>query len=140
MGSIQVVLVDDSFNVRSALRHILEKEPDICIIGEASNGQEALKCVQEFSPDVLLLDMQMPVMDGVEVLERLHEEGAGVNILVFSAYTDPYYIQGVLEYGASGYITKHDALAVLIDSIRLAAAGNREIYSPQVSAVMKKKA
>ncbi|MEJ2706033.1 MAG: response regulator transcription factor [Anaerolineales bacterium] len=114
----RVVLADDHDRVRAGIRHLLEKADDIVVVGEASDGLEAIELVEEFSPDVLLLDMEMPVLDGNQVAENLKKADSQVRILAISAYDDRQYILGVLKRGAVGYITKDEVPNTLISAIR----------------------
>ena len=106
MKNIKVVLADDHPVVRSGMRSLLERAMDITVVGEASNGMEALMLVDELSPDVLLVDMEMPGMNGVEVARQLQATQSPVKILALSAYDDDRYIEGLLASGAVGYLTK----------------------------------
>src|SRR5690554_2333021 len=105
----RVVLADDHDVVRQGLRRLLDRTPEIEVVGEASDGLEALNSVHEHQPDVLLLDIEMPVMDGIEVAKRLREAGVKVRILVLSAYDDHEYIRALLDIGVSGYLVKGEA-------------------------------
>jgi DNA-binding NarL/FixJ family response regulator len=140
MKPIRVVLADDHPVVRSGIRTLLEKAPDIAVIGEASDGYEALRLVAELQPDVLLLDMELPRMMGLEVAQRLQAEGSPVRILVLSAYDDEQYIFGLLSSGAVGYMTKDEALSNLIDAVRGVAQGEAGWLSRRATArVMQRK-
>jgi DNA-binding NarL/FixJ family response regulator len=104
--AIRVLLADDHQGVRTGIRQLLEKTADIQVIGEAATGAETLQLVQQLAPDLLLLDMALPDLSGVEVAQRLHESASGVRILALSAYSDEQYITGVLDNGAAGYLTQ----------------------------------
>ena len=129
MNSIRVVVADDHAMVRGAIREILEKVQDIQVVAEAGSGNEALKQVSELAPDVLLLDMRMPELDGIGVIKNLAKQNSPVKVLVLSAYDGTYYIQGALEYGAAGYITKDEGPEVLIEAVRKVAKGERGLFS-----------
>src|SRR5512144_580482 len=101
-ATTRVVLADDHTVVRQGLKRLLNRAPDLEVIGEASDGLEAINSVQELHPDVLLLDIEMPVMDGIEVARRLQEMGIKVRILILSAYDDREYIRSLLDNGVSG--------------------------------------
>jgi two-component system nitrate/nitrite response regulator NarL len=128
-----VVLVDDHESVRRGIRDLLKHTPDIQVIGEASNGVDALKCVQEMNPDVLVLDIEMPGLNGIEVTRRLKRLGSEVRILILSAYDDQEYIQEVLRYGASGYIVKGEAPQWVVEAVRGVARGEKGWVSSQVA-------
>lgn len=134
MATISVLLVDDHPIVRAGIRHLLEKAPDILIAGEANNGIEALKMVQELKPDVLLLDMEMPGLTGNQVAERLQESRSEVRILALSAYDDKQYIQELLAKGAAGYLIKEEAPEAIVEAVRGVSRGERGWFSRQVAA------
>lgn len=136
MTMVRVVVADDHPIVRSGIRELLERTVDIEVIGEASTGKEALKLVREMVPDILLLDMQLPDMQGIEVARELHQSGSTVKILVLSAHDDPYYIQELLENGAQGYLVKEEAPEVLIDAVRGIAQGQQGWISRSIAAHM----
>lgn len=129
LETTRVILADDHPKVRAGIRNLLEKAPDIEIIGEAGDGEEALRLVEDLSPDVLLLDVEMPLMTGVEVARRLKEEGSSVRILALSAYQDRQYIQGMLANGASGYLTKEEVPEKIVRAVRGVARGEEEWVS-----------
>lgn len=128
-----VVLVDDHESVRRGIRDLLNHTSDIQVIGEASNGADGLKCVQEMNPDVLLLDIEMPGLNGIEVTRRLRHLGSDVRILILSAYDDQGYIQEVLRFGASGYIVKGEALQWVVEAVRGVARGEKGWVSSRVA-------
>ncbi|HEX2980970.1 MAG TPA: response regulator transcription factor [Anaerolineaceae bacterium] len=136
MAKIRVVLADDHPVVRTGIRNLLSRSADILVVGEASNGDEALKMVAEMAPDVLLLDMEMPGLKGVDVAQRLHDSDAPVRILALSAYDDKQYIQELLESGAAGYLTKEEAPDTIIDAIRGVSQGEQGWVSRRVAAQM----
>ena len=131
---IRTVLADDHRVVRAAIHNLLDKAGDIEVVGEADNGVEALRLVKELLPDVLLLDMEMPGMTGVDVARHLQAAGVPVCILVLSAYDDKQYTLGMLASGASGYLLKEDAPKMLIDAVRAVARGERGWVSQRVAA------
>jgi DNA-binding NarL/FixJ family response regulator len=136
MSSIRVVLADDHPVVRTGIRNLLGRSPDIQVVGEASTGEDALRLVDELTPDVLLLDMEMPGLKGVEVAQKLHAAGTEVRILALSAYDDKQYIQELLENGAAGYLTKEEAPDTIIDAIRGVSQGEQGWVSRRVAAQM----
>jgi DNA-binding NarL/FixJ family response regulator len=103
---IRVLLADDHPFVRKGIRNILHKTKDIVVVGEAGDGFQALRLVNELEPDVLVLDMEMPGMKGFEVAHQLKNEGAGLPVLALSAHDDKHYILGMLSEGANGYLTR----------------------------------
>lgn len=134
MTVIDVLLADDHPVVRSGIRTLLEKAPDIVVVGEASDGYETLRMVEQLKPDVLLLDMELPGLKGIEVAQRLKADGASVRILALSAYDDEQYVFGLLTSGAVGYMTKDEALATITDAVRGVASGEAGWLSRRVTA------
>jgi DNA-binding NarL/FixJ family response regulator len=133
MEPTRVVIADDHVMVRQNIRKILNKSADIEVIGEASNGMEALDLVEDLAPDVLLLDMEMPVMNGIEVVEELAAANSPVRVLVLSAYNDRYYIDGVLQHGAAGYLIKDEAPQAILEAVRKVARGKDGLFSERVA-------
>ncbi len=134
MGNTRIVLADDHAGVRAGIRLLLQKVSDIVVIGEASDGIEALRLAQELVPDILVLDMEMPGLNGVEVARRLQAVGSPVRILAVSAYDDKYYILGLFASGAAGYLLKDEAPEILIEAIRGVARGEQGWVSRRVAA------
>jgi DNA-binding NarL/FixJ family response regulator len=142
MGKIptRVVLADDHDVVRQGLKRLLDRAPEIEVVGEACDGLEALNSVKELQPDVLLLDIEMPVMDGIEVARRLQEDANGkVRILILSAYDDHEYIRALLDIGVSGYLVKGEAPGKIVEAVRGVAQGQQKAWvSPQVRKKLEK--
>jgi DNA-binding NarL/FixJ family response regulator len=136
MATIRVVLADDHPVARAGIRKYLEKEPDIKVVGEAAGGDEAIRLVNELSPNVLLLDMEMPGMRGTEVARKLQEEKSPVRILALSTYDNRQYIMGLLSNGASGYLIKEEVPETIIDAVRGVARGEQGWVSRKVAAKM----
>jgi two-component system, NarL family, response regulator DegU len=125
MNKIRVVIADDHAIMRVGIRNILSRSNKISVVGEANNGAEAIQLVDEEKPDVLILDMEMPVMDGIEVARRLQADHSPVHILVLSAYDDRQYILEMLNMGASGYLIKDEAPEVIVDAVQGIANGEK---------------
>jgi DNA-binding NarL/FixJ family response regulator len=125
MRPVRVVLVDDHAVMRLGIRNLLSRSTDIQVIGEASNGLEALEAVENLHPDVLMLDMEMPIMDGVEVARRMRAADSPTKILAFSAYNDKFYVQSLLDMGASGYLTKDEDPSTIIEAVLRVADGEK---------------
>jgi DNA-binding NarL/FixJ family response regulator len=133
MTTTRVVLADDHPVVRAGIRNMLNDVPDIEVIGEAGNGSEALHLVEDLAPDVLLLDMEMPGLTGVEVAQELQQTRASVHILALSAHDDREYIAALLNSGATGYLTKDEAPHTIIKAVHGVARGERGWFSRRVS-------
>lgn len=134
MGKIRVLIADDHAIMRVGIKNILSRSSDICVIGEANNGAEAIQLIDELKPDVLVLDMEMPVMDGVEVARRLQALNSPVRILVLSAYDDRQYIIEMLKMGAAGYLIKDEAPEVIVEAV-LGIANGEEGWISRKAAV-----
>ena len=134
----RVVLAEDNDIVRKGIKKLLNKARDIEVVGEAKNGIEALHLVKEMLPDILLLDVEMPLLNGIEVAQQLKKEQRTTRILVLSAYDDRQYIQEMLSLGVSGYLLKDEASERIVDAIQGIAQGNAGWLSPQVEAKLKR--
>jgi len=125
--TIRLLLVDDQRLMRDGLRTLLELEPDLKVIGEAGNGAAALKIYPELTPDVVLMDIRMPVMDGVEATRRLRKEHPESKIIILTTFDDNEYIFEGLRAGALGYLLKDVSGPELADAIRTVSAGGSMI-------------
>jgi len=134
----RVVLADDHDVVRQGLKRLLDRAPEIEVVGEARDGLAAIESVYKLQPDVLLLDIEMPLLDGVEVARRLQESGTGVRILVLSAYDDREYILSLLDIGVSGYLVKGEAPGKIVEAIRGVAQGQKGWVSPKIKQKLAK--
>ncbi|MCB0167345.1 MAG: response regulator transcription factor [Anaerolineae bacterium] len=134
MSKIRVVLVDDHPLAREGLRNLLDKAIEIEVVGEADNGTEALGLVETLKPDVLVLDMEMPGLSGVEVAQQLKSTESPVRVLALSAHNDKAYIMGLLANGAAGYLVKEEMLQTIVEAVRGVARGEQGWLSRQVSA------
>jgi DNA-binding NarL/FixJ family response regulator len=129
---IRVVLVDDQTLVRQGVRGLLELVPDIEVVGEASDGSEALAKVPQLKPDVLLLDIRMPRVNGIAVLDALREAGTLPPTLVLTTFDDGDAAIAAIKAGARGFMLKDVSLEDLADAIR-ALAGNRTAFQPAMT-------
>jgi two-component system, NarL family, invasion response regulator UvrY len=136
----RVVLADDHARVRAGIRSLIETAPDIVVIGEAEDGIEALELVERLSPDVLLLDVEMPHMTGNEVAAQLKQNSSSVRILALSAHDDSQYIIGMLNNGVSGYLMKEEAPEKLVNAIRRVAQGEKGWVSSRVAEIIARRA
>src|SRR5512134_1682581 len=104
---IRIVLVDDHALVRQGFRRILEDDPELTIVGEAGNGLEAVTVVKKADPDVVVMDMAMPEMNGLHATMELVKQRPGTKVLILSMYADEQYVRNALDAGAKGYILKN---------------------------------
>ncbi len=136
MDRIRVLLVDDHPVVRTGIRALLQSAPGIVVIAEAKSAAEGLALVEQLQPDVLLLDMEMPEMSGVEVAKQLQAATSPVKVLALSAYDDIQYVRSLLANGAAGYLTKEEAPEMIIEAVRGVARGETGWLSRRVAAKM----
>lgn len=127
MGQINVMLVDDHAVVRMGFKMLLETTDDIKVIAEAENGEESIKAYMEHKPNVIVMDITMPGMGGMEAIERILNKDSSAKILVLSAHEDSVHPKRVLNAGAMGYVTKRSAAEELIKAIRAVASGKKYI-------------
>lgn len=130
--SIRVVIADDHSMVRSGLRIFLMAFDDLNLVGEATNGVEAVTLAKTLAPDVILMDLIMPTMDGVRASREIHARHPGVKIIALTSFTDPTLIHNAIDAGVSGYMFKDASANELANAIRSVAAGNT-IFSPEVA-------
>jgi NarL family two-component system response regulator LiaR len=128
---IRIALADDHPVVRKALKNELAKEADFQVIGEASDGEKAVKLTKELMPDVLIIDIGMPILNGIEATRQIKVFNPDTVVLVLTVYDDIEHILGILEAGADGYLTKNILVEDIIKSIRSVVAGER-VLAPQV--------
>jgi len=124
---ITVVLVDDQHLIRQGLKTLLELEPDLNIVGEAANGREAVEFVEKLQPDVVLMDIRMPVMDGVAATREIKSKSAQTKILVLTTFDDDEYIKAALQNGAMGYLLKDTPSEELAVAIRAVYRGYTQL-------------
>jgi DNA-binding NarL/FixJ family response regulator len=130
---IRVVVADDHPFVRIGIQKILSKTSDIIVVGEAGDGEQALHIVEQLHPDVLLLDVEMPRLNGIQVASHLQKRRSPVRILVLSAYEDRQHIMGMLDGGVSGYLTKEEVPDTLVKAVRGVAAGEKGWVSQRLA-------
>jgi DNA-binding NarL/FixJ family response regulator len=134
---IRVILADDNAMIRRGIRRILEITPDISVAGEAQNGQEAINLVDQVDANLLILDIQMPVVDGLTAACRLRDASNPICILILSGYANPEFIEAALEIGVNGYLLKDEAPGCLVDVIRSIIAGECGLFSQKLLANYK---
>lgn len=123
MSKLRVIIADDHETVREGLKVIVNSQPDIEVVGEADNGREAVERARELLPDVAVLDVSMPLLNGLQATERIKECCSQVRVLTLTRHTDDGYLQKLLKAGASGYVLKQSPSDVLLSAIRAIAAG-----------------
>ena len=127
---LRLLLADDQPLVRAGVRRVLDGEPDFRVVGEAADGDEALRLARETEADLLVLDLNMPGCDGFEVLRALRDEDSPLRVLVLSLHVEPAYVARAVREGADGYLLKDDAVRELPAAIRAVMAG-QGVYSPR---------
>jgi DNA-binding NarL/FixJ family response regulator len=136
--TIRVAVADDHPVVRDGLVAMLETQPDLAVVGQASTGPEAVALVAASAPDILLLDLELPGLDGVHVLRRLQADRARTRVIVFTVFDTDERIIGAVEAGAAGYLLKGTPRADLFAAIRTVAAGGSLLAPVATSAVLRR--
>jgi two-component system, NarL family, response regulator NreC len=135
MSQVRIVLADDHTLMRKGLRLVLEREANFTVVGEAENGREAIDIVTQEAPDVVIMDIAMPVLNGIEATKRIHEERLKTAVVILSMHADEGYILKALRAGARGYLLKDSAETDLIQAVRAVCTG-KAFFSPAVSKVL----
>jgi DNA-binding NarL/FixJ family response regulator len=130
--TVRVVLVDDQPLIRAGLRVLIADTTDLEIVGEAGDGAEAVRLVKEVDPDVVVMDVRMPGMDGIEATRLITSSAACAHVLVLTTFDDDDYVYGALRAGASGFLVKDMALDDILGAIRVVAAGDA-LLAPSVT-------
>ena len=133
--TIRLLLVDDHSLMRAALRETLEREPDIEVVGEAGVGETALAMLHELSPDLVLMDISMPGLNGIEATLNIISERPGIKVLALSTYLERRFVAHILNAGALGYISKTARIEELLLGVRTVMLGKRYLSS-EIAAVM----
>jgi DNA-binding NarL/FixJ family response regulator len=133
--TIRVLLVEDHRMVREALCEVLQKVPDIEVVGEAGDAREALQQSIDLAPDVVVLDIRLPDLNGIEVAARLRDAGSRAKVVALSAFADKRFVTAMLRSGASAYVTKSAAGTELVRAIRAVAAGHG-YFSPEIAGTL----
>lgn len=136
-GKIRILMVDDQSLLRRGLAGLLNRNPDMEVVGEAENGEQALKMVAELDPDVVLMDVRMPVMDGVAATRELVRRGVRAGIIILTTFDDDEYIFEGLAAGARGYLLKDAEYEELSQAIRTVARGEALLQPQITSRVLK---
>jgi DNA-binding NarL/FixJ family response regulator len=132
MQKITVILADDHTVVRQGLRALLETEQDMSVVGEAENGRQAVQMTKRLQPDVIVMDIAMPSLNGLEATRQVNRESPKTKVLILSSYSDDEYVQQLTDAGAAGYLVKQTAAQDLVAAIREAKKGNA-FFSPAIS-------
>lgn len=132
MNPIKILLAEDHGIVREGLRALMKLEPDLQVIGEAENGRQAVALTLQLQPDVVVMDIAMPILNGLEATRQILRAAPTIKILILSAHGDDAYVEKVMALGAAGYLVKQTAASVLPAAIREVHRG-RAFYSPSIS-------
>lgn len=130
--SVRVVLADDQPLVRAALEMVITETDDVEVVGEAGTGEEAVRLAEELRPDVVVMDIRMPGMDGIEATRQVTTGQSGSNVVVLTTFDDDAYVYGALRAGASGFLVKDMALDDILAAVRVVAAGDA-LIAPSVT-------
>ncbi len=133
--TIKIMLADDHQIVRQGLRNLLAGEPDMQVVAEADNGRKVLPLVEKFAPDIVIMDITMPGLNGIEATRQILAERTGVKVIALSMHSDSLFVLNMLKAGASGYLLKDCALEDLVRAIRT-VMGNKTYLSPGISDVV----
>jgi len=128
MGPIRILLADDHIMVREGTRKILEREPDLKVVAEAGDGREMIALAEQERPDVLIVDISMPVMNGIEATRVVKRALPQTAVLVLTAYDDDQYVFAILEAGAAGYLLKNARGSELIEAVRKVYEGESVLH------------
>ena len=132
MQKITVLLAEDHTIVRQGFRLLLQAEPDITVVGEAENGRQAVQLATRRQPDVVVMDIAMPLLNGLEATSQITKQAPSTRVLILSSYNDDEYVHQLSQAGAAGYLLKQTAAADLIKAIRELKKGNA-FFSPAIS-------
>jgi DNA-binding NarL/FixJ family response regulator len=136
MNPTRVVIADDQALVRSGFRMIVDARDDLEVVGEAEDGREAVELVRELEPDVILLDIRMPEVDGIEATREIVASGSATRVLVLTTFDTDEYVHGAIRAGASGFLLKDVRPGELVDAIRVVAGGNALLAPASVTRLL----
>jgi two-component system response regulator NreC len=135
MGRVRILLADDHTLVRHGLRKLLEERPEWEVVAEAGDGREAVRLAEQHKPDVAILDVAMPLLNGIEATRQITRRVPGTRVLVLSMHADEAYVTQILQAGATGYLLKDSADVDLLKAVGEAAKG-KSFFSPAIAKVM----
>jgi two-component system, NarL family, response regulator NreC len=135
MNMARVVIIDDHPFLRTGLRHVLEEYPEFHVVGEAADGREGVQLVEREKPDVAIMDIGMPNLNGIEAARQIHDSCPEVSIIMLSVHSDESYVLRSLKAGARAYLLKQSAEAELIGAVKAAIQG-KSFFSPAVSQML----
>ena len=124
VGHITVLLAEDNAAYRKSLKLLVESGGDIDVVGEAKNGREAVRLTKSLRPDIIVMDVAMPLLNGLQATRQIMETSPATKVLILSSHSDPEYIKQAMVFGASGYLLKQASADVLVEAIREVLKGN----------------
>jgi len=138
MTTIRVLIADDHAMVREGMRRMFEREKDIEVVGEAGDGEEAVRLAEECKPDVAIMDISMPKLDGIEATKEIKKRCPSVTVLILSAYDDDQFVFALLEAGAAGYLLKSVRSREVIDAVRAVYSGESVLHPAVAKKVLNR--
>jgi two-component system, NarL family, response regulator NreC len=135
MKKLRILLADDHTVMRTGLRVLLERQPNLEVVGEAENGRDAIQLATSLRPDVVVMDVGMPVLNGIEATKTIVTEDPSIAVVILSMHADESYVMRALKAGARGYLLKDSAPADLLGAIQ-AVTQNKSFFSPKVSRIL----
>jgi DNA-binding NarL/FixJ family response regulator len=133
--TIRILIADDHGIVAEGLKHLVQAQPDMEVLELVSDGRDAVRAARELQPDIVLMDLSMPELNGADATRAIHERDPKCRVIVLSMYSGPEYVRRALKAGAAGYVVKRSAAKELVEAIRAVHAGQRYL-SPKVADVM----
>lgn len=136
MAPIRILLADDHTVVRDGLRALIERQPDMTVVAEAEDGRDSVRLAEEQSPDVVVMDIAMPNMNGIEATRRILAANPGTSVVILSMHQDESYVLRSLKAGAKGYLLKDSLRADIVDAIRMVSQG-RSFFTRKISQILQ---
>ena len=135
MKKLRILLADDHVGMRTGLRALLERQPNLEVVGESENGRETIDLAASLKPDVVVMDVGMPVLNGIEATKTIVTEHPNIAVVILSMHVDESYVMRALKAGARGYLLKDSAPADLLSAVQ-AVSQNKSFFSPKVSRIL----